>query len=241
MTHELRTGTTLPTLDRPTAALVRLSARITGAGEASVRAAFSECVVEAVSDRWVEELVLQSYLFAGFPRALNAAREWRRSQGVPAGRDVERTAKREAKRSEERSGERSAVLSPAEAGESYAAAAEWLRRGEETCERVYGQFYENLRTNIRGLHPRLDEWMIVEGYGKVLSRPGLDLARRELCIVAACVAAGQDRQLHSHLHGALHAGAARETIVQTLDALNGVVEDSTLHRARLLFARVTGK
>ena len=29
---------------------------------------------------WVEELVLQTYLFAGFPRALNAMREWRRVQ-----------------------------------------------------------------------------------------------------------------------------------------------------------------
>ena len=233
MTHEPRTPTTLPTLDRPTAALVRLSARITGAGEKSVRAAFSECLAEGVSDGWVEELVLQSYLFAGFPRALNAAREWRRSQGAPA--------VREAERGEERSGERSGALSPARAGESYSDAAEWLRRGEQTCETVYGHFYEKLRTNIRGLHPSLDEWMIVEGYGKVLSRPGLDLARRELCIVAACVAAGQDRQLHSHLHGALHAGASVETILETLDALHGVVEESNLHRARLLFARVTGK
>ena len=31
---------------------------------------------------WVEELMLQSYLFAGFPRALNAAREWRRRRAA---------------------------------------------------------------------------------------------------------------------------------------------------------------
>ena len=62
--------------------------------------------------------------------------------------------------------------------------------------------YDRLRENIRHLHPLLDDWMIDEGYGKVLSRPGLDLPRRELCIVAACAATGQDRQLHSHLHGA---------------------------------------
>ena len=71
--------------------------------------------------------------------------------------------------------------------------------------------YERLRENIRDLHPLLDDWMIVEGYGKVLSRPGLDLARRELCIVAACAAAAQDRQLHSHLHGALNVGVAPTT------------------------------
>ena len=27
---------------------------------------------------WIEELLLQTYLFAGFPRALNGMREWRR-------------------------------------------------------------------------------------------------------------------------------------------------------------------
>ena len=33
--------------------------------------------------------MLQSYLFAGFPRALNAAREWRRVSGAPAPADDE--------------------------------------------------------------------------------------------------------------------------------------------------------
>ena len=81
-----------------------------------------------------------------------------------------------------------------------------------TCAAVYGSMYERLRENIRVLHPALDDWMITEGYGKVLSRPGLDLPRRELCIVAACAAAGQDRQLHSHLHGALNVGVSRSAM-----------------------------
>jgi 4-carboxymuconolactone decarboxylase len=229
MTVDTRNAPILPTLDRPTAALVRLSARITGAGEESVRAGLVECAAAGVSDVWVEELVLQSYLFAGFPRALNAAREWRRAREAPASEGAER------------SGEHSAAPGPARGGESYAGVYEWRLRGEDTCETVYGPFYEKLRSNIRALHPALDEWMIVEGYGKVLSRPGLDLARRELCVVAACAAAGQDRQLHSHLHGSLHAGASREAITATLDALHGVVGETDLHRARLLFARVSGK
>ena len=44
--------------------------------------------------------------------------------------------------------------------------------------------------NLRVMGSPADAWMIVEGYGKVLSRPQLDLRRRELCIVAACAAAG---------------------------------------------------
>ena len=83
--------------------------------------------------------------------------------------------------------------------------------------------------------------MIVEGYGKALSRPGLDLGRRELCIVAACAASGQDRQLHSHLHGALNAGVEAEVVRDALAALEGIVSKEILARARMLFERVVGK
>jgi 4-carboxymuconolactone decarboxylase len=203
-------------LDAPTIALVRLAARVTAGTELEMRSGFADCVSAGVEAVWVEELVLQSYLFAGFPRALNAAREMRR---VELGR----------------------LTSPLPADAGAVAPGEWRERGEATCATVYGSMYEKLRANIRALHPALDEWMIVEGYGKVLSRPGLDLARRELCIVAACVAAGQERQLHSHLHGARNAGVTDVVIETTLAALAGVVNPENLNSARLLWARVRGK
>jgi 4-carboxymuconolactone decarboxylase len=214
--------TTVPALDAATAALVRQSARITAGSEAEIREGFAECNAANVSQQWQEELVLQSYLFAGFPRALNAAREWRKSQG----------------KATERSGGASFA---SRANEGYADVFEWRERGEKTCETVYGEFYEKLRGNIRALSPALDEWMIVEGYGKVLSREGLDLGRRELCIVAACAAAGQDRQLHSHLHGALNAGVPADVVRAAIDSLGGVVDGDSLVRARLLFERIVGK
>jgi 4-carboxymuconolactone decarboxylase len=62
-----------------------------------------------------------------------------------------------------------------------------------------------------------------------------------LCIVAACAAAGQDRQLHSHLHGALNAGVSPEVVRAALDCLAGIVSADALLRARLLFDRVSGK
>ena len=83
--------------------------------------------------------------------------------------------------------------------------------------------------------------MISEGYGKVLSRPGLDLARRELCIVAACAATNQDRQLHSHLHGARNAGAAVDIVDAALDSLTDVVGPARSRDVTLLWARVRGK
>jgi 4-carboxymuconolactone decarboxylase len=194
-------------------ALVRLAAVIAAGNEADMRAELANAR-EGVRVEWVEEVILQSYLFAGFPRTLNAAREWRRVSG------------REAPSSDD--------------GERLDRADEWRKQGEETCAIVYGPFYDRLRLNIRALHPALDAWMIVEGYGKVLSRPALDLARRELCIVAACAASRQDRQLHSHLHGALHAGASEAAISDTLVAISALVSPDDAARHKMLWARVQG-
>ena len=60
--------------------------------------------------------------------------------------------------------------------------------------------------------------MIIEGYGKVLG------ARRARSARASCASwprarRGQERQLHSHLHGALNAGATPEVVTDALDAL----------------------
>ena len=221
----LKTPALLALLDPQTSALVRLAARITGGSELDVRAGLAECGTAGVPDVWVEELILQSYLFAGFPRALNAAREWRRDGDGTRGDGRRVTGQ----------------ATSGDGQESYADVYDWRLRGEETCATVYGEMYEKLRGNIRRLHPQLDEWMIVEGYGKVLSREGLDLPRRELCIVAACVAAQQDRQLHSHLHGALNAGVSRAAVDATLVAIRDVVPDGAIVSASLLWNRVKGK
>ncbi len=202
----------LHTLDAETAALVRTGALLAGGDEPAVRAALA-VANDVVRPEWVEEVVLQTYLFAGFPRALNAAREWRRISGRPAPREDEL--------------------------ESYDVDA-MTARGEATCATVYGPFYERLRVNIRDLHPALDSWMIVEGYGKVLGRPQLDLARRELCVVAACAVAQQDRQLHSHLHGALHAGASASVISAALDVIADLLPPDVARRYAALWSRVQG-
>lgn len=204
---------TLDALDGETAALVRLAAVLAGGSEAEVRAELSG-VNGVVNPVWVEEVILQTYLFAGFPRALNAARDWRRISGRSA---------------------------PTPAADGEREVLDFSARGEATCATVYGEFYDRLRVNIRGLHPALDRWMITEGYGKVLGRPLLDLARRELCVVAACAIARQDRQLHSHLHGALNAGAAAGVVTAALQVVSPLIGDDDMRRYLGLWARVQGK
>ena len=201
----------LAPLDAGLRHLVRIAGAIAGSPEGQMRSTMSEAVDE-VDPNMVEEIILQSYLFAGFPRALNAARAWRAVSGraAPEG-DEEATAKD---------------------------LAMWRKRGEKTCAIIYGDHYEKLRDNIRALHPALDEWMIVDGYGKVLSRPGVDLRTRELCVVAACAVSGQQRQLHSHLHGALNAGSSPGEVAAVFDALSDLISRDDLSRYRQLLQKV---
>jgi 4-carboxymuconolactone decarboxylase len=201
----------LSAFDDATRGLVRLSARVTVGDERDVREALARAATN-IPALWVEELLLQSYLFAGFPRSLNAMREWRRIHPV-----VE-----------------SPLASSETQGDARAA-------GEATCAVVYGGMYQRLRENVRALHPLLDERMVIDGYGMILSRTELDLGRRELCIVAACAASGQDRQLHSHLHGARNAGVAPAVIDAAVDTVAELLPPERATTVRLLWARVKGK
>jgi 4-carboxymuconolactone decarboxylase len=81
------------------------------------------------------------------------------------------------------------------------------RRGERLCRRVYGPEYARLRAFMQGLDPDLDRWMILEGYGKTLARPGLGVVDRELATVAALAALGWSRQQSAHALGARRVGA----------------------------------
>lgn len=167
------------------AALVALSAAIAGGREDRIATRLAEAARVADAGA-VEEVVLQSYLFVGFPGALNALALWRAR--VPE------------------------IAAAAEAGD----AAGWAQRGEGVCRQVYGAAYAPLRRTVRGLHPDLERWMLAEGYGKVLGRAGLGLATRELCIVGLLAGRGAPRQLHSHLRGCLNVGVAPDEVEAAL-------------------------
>ncbi|MEN9509200.1 MAG: hypothetical protein RLZZ621_1763 [Gemmatimonadota bacterium] len=203
---------TLIALDAETAMLVRVAAVLAGGTEGEVRRLLTEAEQD-VRALWIEEVILQTYLFAGFPRALNGMREWRRITGRPA---------------------------PAIDLHAIDDHTAQQLRGAATCAVVYGAWYDRLRDHIAALHPALDRWMIEEGYGKVLSRGALDLGRRELCIVAACAISRQDRQLHAHLHGALNAGVSAPVIAAALDVLAPMLHTEDHERYGALWARVQG-
>jgi 4-carboxymuconolactone decarboxylase len=172
-------------LDAGREALVALSAALAGGEEEGIDAAL-EAAARDADPVSVEEVLLQSHLFLGYPAALNGFARWRELSGREGGTA---TDDREA----------------------------WSERGEEVCRIVYGGQYEGLRANVRRLHPDMERWMVEDGYGRVLGRPGLDLATRELCIAALLAVQDVPRQLHSHLRGALNAGAAESEVMRALE------------------------
>lgn len=131
-------------------------------------------------------------LFSGYPTAIEAFRVWAGIRKAP-----------------------SALAVPSPGGR-----AEKLR-GERLCRRIYGPRYLELRRFMHGLAPELDALMTEVGYGRVLARPGLAVAAREVVTAAALVGAERPRQLRAHLEGCLRVRVTETELRQILRALPG--------------------
>jgi 4-carboxymuconolactone decarboxylase len=199
-------------LDPLTRALVRFAAAVAQGYEPELRESVGLLRSSQVPPGWVEELLLQSILMVGYPRALLALTVWRKLSGLPA--------------------------QESDIDQDYGRAVEWTKRGEALCAVVYGENYGKLREGIRTLHPAIDSWMITEGYGRTLARPGLDLRRRELCTVAQTAVLETPRQLHSHLRGALHAGASFGQIEGALSIVNPLLSFDQWKKVKQLWRTV---
>jgi 4-carboxymuconolactone decarboxylase len=198
-------------LDRATVALIELAAAVAVGDEADLAARSHQALAADVPTVWVDELLLQSILMVGWPRSLVAATVWRRESGHQA------------------------PLTDASQDEN---GDVWRRRGEHTCGVVYGDHYDRLRAHVHSLHPAMDRWMISDGYGKVLSRPGLDLLRREWCVIAQTAVLGAERQLRSHLRGASHAGGTDHQMRAVLAVVTPFLSESGQELLRATAAKV---
>lgn len=165
------------------------------------------------------EALLQTYLFAGFPAALEAI-------------SMLHTVCKE-------------TNTPFHAPSKEQFHLEtFTQRGETLCADIYTTAYSKMRTNLDALSPDLAEWMIVEGYGKTLARQGLTPRVRELCIVSVLAVTGWYNQLYSHLRGAMNVGAAPIECIDIVNNLEVFLEPHIEERvlaAKQVLERVLGR
>lgn len=137
----------------------------------------------------MREALLQTVLFAGYPCALNALAVFSATLSAQNPEWLQQLR-----------------TEPLEPGNSAAMRDEWERRGIANAQLVYAKNYDKLMRNAASLSPDLAQWMVIEGYGRVLGRPLLDFPTRECCIVATLLPLAVPTQLFSHLRGCVNVG-----------------------------------
>jgi 4-carboxymuconolactone decarboxylase len=164
----------------------------------------------------IYETILQSYLFLGFPRAIEGIIIFEGvffSKGGPAG--IRKKADRNIQK--------------------------WQSDGDSLCRVVYGKNYDALRQRFTHVAPELFEWMVIEGYGKVLSRPGLSRIERELAEVAALIVDGRERQLVSHILGSLNVGASITLVRRVNDDIAPLTGQNRRKMADRIISRIESR
>ncbi|MCP4706712.1 MAG: carboxymuconolactone decarboxylase family protein [candidate division Zixibacteria bacterium] len=175
-------------------ALAFLSALIAESNQEHLLLAFRHFREIKFDTRAVYETILQSYLFLGFPRMIEAAIAFNEIYGS------------------------STDLFESDFGQiNSEESTRWFKKGITLCKQVYGNNYERLKERFISISPEMFRWMVIEGYGKVLTRPGLNSVERELAEVAALIVDKRERQLISHIIGSLNVGASVTLIKQVND------------------------
>jgi 4-carboxymuconolactone decarboxylase len=177
-------------MDARTRTLVELSAL---AARPENQARLREGLLQAKSESLalrseIYECFLQLYLFAGFPAALEAMRTL--SNVWPSDETVQNEPL------------------------SY---PDFIDRGKNLFDLIYAGNAGRVKAAMANLSPELSRWTLIDGYSRTLSRPGLDASTRELAVVAVLTQLGWQRQLLSHMLGAINAGATRGDLREALE------------------------
>lgn len=79
------------------------------------------------------------------------------------------------------------------------------------------------------------EWLVIEGYGKVLGRKGLSLIEREVCIVSILSALKFKEQLYSHIIGAMNINVNKKLLLSSIKNLSLINAKSAAKFGELCF------
>lgn len=191
---------------------VQLLARAAGLAalgrEKPLEKAFRDARGGGVPLKALRETLLQVFLFAGFPRTVNALDALERSFGPLRPEPPEPLPTGPARRNFLR------------------------RRGRMLFERVYGDDSRPVLDRIGRQHLEFRDWIVVDAYGKVLGRPGLPASERECIAVALLAVLDLPRQQVPHLRGALRCGATVEEVEAALRGVKGLASPKALAFAR---------
>ena len=84
-------------------------------------------------------------------------------------------------------------------------------------EKVDGRGGEEVLESVRAICPDFAQYLVEFPFGDIYSRPGLDLKKREIAVVAALTAMGNAApQLRVHIAAALHVGCTRQEILEVI-------------------------
>lgn len=91
-----------------------------------------------------------------------------------------------------------------------------LSRGTKSLSRIYGNTTPRLLSNMALLHVDLPRIVLRDVYGRMMSRPGLNLREREIVNVIVLSLQGLDQQLYSHVRGALRVGVTAKMLKEVI-------------------------
>lgn len=208
-------------LGRPDS-LLAMAAAMTADGHVAETANVLSYVLKEYPDpEHVREIIIQTHLFAGYPRALNGLDAFDQAS--------------------EKIGLDRKKLRP-QPLEADAKSADLIQRGQALWSSVYGGNAERISSRAKSLSPDLAHWSMLHGYGSVLSRPGPSAIQREYCVVAALIPMDAQPQLKGHVQGCLNLGATADQMWKLLGVIKILIEaPKVVDAATRTFEAVLGK
>lgn len=92
----------------------------------------------------------------------------------------------------------------------------WTSAGRELFATVYGRNDAIVHAMLGDFHPAFRDFVIESAYGRILARPELDLASREIMAVGWLAVLRQEPQAIAHGRAALALGAAKDQVREAL-------------------------
>jgi len=107
--------------------------------------------------------------------------------------------------------------------------------GMRVLTKVYGNQTQKLLQSLKILHPHLPAMIVEDVYGKVVARRGMTLRERELVNITVLCVQGLERQLFSHVRGALRIGVSSSLLQKLFHLMERELRISTRGARQILW------